>query len=367
LVEALGGFPAREVIKQWLKAGYVEEDIRHPTDAGVPQGGIVSPLLLNVAIHSMEQALGSDYTPRGTLRGKYALVRYADDIVVFCPTQDDATKAKAILVEWLGARGLRLSEDKTRIRHLLEGFDFLGFNIRHYLTPKSTKSGYKLLIKPSQDSIQQIRRKLKGIWRRQVGTPTVALINAMNPVIRCWSNYFRTGVAKKVFAGLNSFMYYRAKRYVKRRHPRKAGWWRTDQYWGRTRGRQDQWVFMDKEGKATLRKFAWTKSVRHRLVPKNYSPDDPTLQDYWRQRRARTSATEYRYRQLFQWQKGICPVCHQRLENGEDTHIHHVVPKKRGGTDDLPNLRLVHSNCHRQIHSSNAPLEVRQWLEPDAG
>lgn len=184
LVEALGGFPAREVIKQWLKAGYVEEDILHPTEAGVPQGGIVSPLLLNVALHGIEQALGSDYTPRGTLRGKYALVRYADDIVVFCPTQDDAMKAKAILVEWLGARGLRLSEDKTRIRHLLEGFDFLGFNIRHYPTPRSSKSGYKLLIKPSQDSIQQIRRKLKGIWRRQVGTPTVALINTMNPVIR---------------------------------------------------------------------------------------------------------------------------------------------------------------------------------------
>ena len=114
-----------------------------------------------------------------------------------------------------------------------------------------------------------------------MGSPTVALINEMNPLIRGWSNYFRIGVAKEVFAKLDNFMYYRAKRYMKRRHPMKSGWWRTNKYWGRPPGHQDRWVFMDKARNATLRKFAWTKIVRHRLVPQNYSPDDPTLQDYW--------------------------------------------------------------------------------------
>ena len=209
-----------------------------------------------------------------------------------------------------------------------------------------------------------MKRKLKGLWRKHVGSPTVALINAMNPVIRGWSNYFRTGVAKEVFTDLDRFMYTRAQRYMKRRHPRKSGWWRTEKYWGRTLGRQDRWVFQDKERHGTLRKFAWTKIVRHRLVPTTYSPDDPTLQDYWRQRRAKPQVTAFRRRQLAQRQQGLCPVCHQHLENGEGLHIHHVVPKKHGGTDDLANLRLVHHNCHRQIHSSSAPLGVRRLLEP---
>ena len=367
LQKAIGNFPARELIKQWLKAGYVEDEMLHPTDAGVPQGGTISPLLLNVALHGMEQALGSYYTPQGVLRRNAALVRYADDLAVFCPTQEEATKAQALLGEWLGARGLRLSPEKTHIRHLTEGFNFLGFNIRHYAAPNSSRSGYKLLIKPSQEAVQQLRRKLKGIWRQQVGSPTVALINEMNPIIRGWSNYFRIGVAKETFAQLDTFMYHRAQHYMKRRHPLKSGWWRTEKYRGRTVGHQDRWVFMDKEHHATLRKFAWTPIIRHRLVPKNYSPDDPTLHDYWRQRRAKTTTMEYRYRQLFQRQRGLCPVCHQYLENGEATHIHHVVPKKDGGTDDLVNLRLVHLNCHRQIHSRSPPLEVRRLLEPNTG
>ena len=187
LQNAMGQFPARELIRQWLKAGYVENEILHPTDTGVPQGGTVSPLLLNIALHGLEQALGCDYTPRGVLRGKYAVVRYADDLAVFCPSKEDAEKAKVLLNDWLGTRGLQLSQEKTHIRHLQEGFDFLGFNIRHYPTPNSSCSGYKLLIKPSRESIQQLRRKLKGIWRKHVGSPTVALINELNPIISGWS------------------------------------------------------------------------------------------------------------------------------------------------------------------------------------
>jgi RNA-directed DNA polymerase len=257
-----------------------------------------------------------------------------------------------------------LSDEKTHIRHLREGFNFLAFNIRPYPAPNSSRSGYKLLIKPSPEAIQDVKRKFKGLWRKHVGSPTIALINEMNPVIRGWSNYFRVGVSKEVFNDLDAFMYQRAQRYMKRRHPKKSGWWRTEKYWGQTLGRQDRWVFQDKERNGTLRKFAWTKIVRHRLVPTTYSPDDPTLQDYWQQRRAKPQVTAFRRRQLVQRQQGICPVCHQHLENGEELHIHHVVPKNSGGKDDLANLRLVHPNCHRQIHSNSAPLGVRRLLEP---
>jgi RNA-directed DNA polymerase len=258
-----------------------------------------------------------------------------------------------------------LSAQKTHIRHLTEGFDFLGFNIRHYPAPQSSRSGYKLLIKPSRSALQQMRQKLKGLWRTHVGSPTVALINAMNPLIRGWSQYFCTGVASEVFSDLDHFMYTRAQRYMKRRHPRKSGWWRTQKYRGRAMGtRQDRWVFMDQECHATLRKFAWTRIVRHRLVPKSYSPDDSTLQDYWRQRNTKPRATADRHRRLARHQQGLCPGCHQALENGEALHIHHVVPKQQGGMDDPANLRLVHANCHRQLHSTSAPPGVRRLLEP---
>jgi RNA-directed DNA polymerase len=365
LLQALGNFPARGLLKQWLKAGYGEDAMRHPTETGAPQGGVISPLLLNVALHGMEHVLGSSYTPRGTLRGTYALVRYADDLAVLCPTKQAAIDAQHLLATWLGTRGLRLSEAKTHIRHLTEGFDFLGFNIRHYPAPQISRSGDKLLIKPSQGSIQQIRRKLKALWRQHVGSPTVALINAMNPLIRGWSQYFRTGVASRVFSDLDTFMFARAQRYMQRRHPRQSGWWRTQKYWGRTLGaRRDRWVFQDHERHATLRKFAWTRIVRQRLVATTYSPDAPTLQDYWRQRRSRPQALADRPRQLASRQQGCCPVCHQLLENGEDLHVHHVLPKNHGGTDDLANLRLVQANGHRQIHSTSAPLGVCRWLEP---
>jgi RNA-directed DNA polymerase len=312
----------------------------------------------------MEHALGIHYTPKGVLRGTYALVKYADDLAVLCPTREKAVEAQERLNQWLSDRGLRLSDEKTHIRHLREGFNFLAFNVRHYPAPNSARSGYKLLIKPSPDAIQDVKRTLKALWRKHVGSPTVALINEMNPVIRGWSNYFRIGVAKEVFADLDNFMYRRAQRYMARRHPRKSGRWRTDKYWGRSLGRQARWVFQDKARNGTLRKFAWTKIVRHRLVPSTHSPDDPTLQDYWRQRRAKPQVTASRRRQLVQRQQGICPVCHQHLENGEALHMHHVVPKKSGGKDDLANLWLVHHTCHRQIHSSSAPLGVRRLLEP---
>jgi RNA-directed DNA polymerase len=154
----------------------------------VPQGGVISPLLLNVALHGLEHTLGISCTPRGTLRGGYALVCYADDLASFCPTQEEAIKAKDLLAQWLRRRGLGLAEANTHSRHLTEGFNFLGFNSRHYPAPQSSRSGYKLRIKPSRDSIQQIRRKLKALWQQHVGSPTVSLINAVNPLVRGWAS-----------------------------------------------------------------------------------------------------------------------------------------------------------------------------------
>jgi RNA-directed DNA polymerase len=366
LVQAIGHFPARELIKPWLTAGSVADEMLHPTETGVPPGGGVSPLLLNVALHGREHTLGISYTPRGVLRGTSALGRYADDLAVLCPTRAKAIDARERLSAWLGERGLRLADEKTQMRHWRDGFNFLAFNLRHYPAPHSSRSGDKLLIQPSPDASNEVTRKLKGIGRRHVGAPTVAVINEIHPRIRGWCTYVRLGVSTAVLNDVERFRYTRAQRSRKRRHPRQSGWWRTAKSWGRTLGRQARWVFQDTQRHGTRRKLAWTKIVRHPLVPTTSSPDDPTLQDYWRQRRAKPQVTACRWRPLVQRQQGLGPICHQHLENGEGLHIHHVVPKNRGGTDDRANLWLVHPTCHRQIHSRSAPLGVRRWLEPGA-
>jgi RNA-directed DNA polymerase len=98
----------------------------------------------------MEEAIGVTYDSRGQLIGKRAVVRYADDFVCFSETREDAEQVQKILVEWLAERGLTLSEEKTRIVHLTEGFDFLGFSVRHYPAPQTSRTGWKLLIKREQ-------------------------------------------------------------------------------------------------------------------------------------------------------------------------------------------------------------------------
>ena len=167
LLKSIGAVPGRELIKQWLKAGYVEEGMFHETEHGTPQGGVVSPLLANIALHGMEEAIGVKYDYRGQLISKRAVVRYADDFVCFCETKQDAEQVQKILVEWLKERGLTLSEEKTRIVHLTEGFDFLGFNVRHYPAPQTSRTGWKLLIKPSKESVQDVQRKIKDQWKKR--------------------------------------------------------------------------------------------------------------------------------------------------------------------------------------------------------
>src|SRR5437870_3614671 len=166
LLNTIGRVPGYELIKQWLKAGYVEENVLYSTEAGTPQGGVISPLLANVALHGMESAIGVKHNCRGEIIGKRAIVRYADDFVCFCETKEDAERVQDILTEWLKERGLTLSEEKTRIVHLTQGFDFLGFNIRHYPAPKTSRTGWKLLIKPSKESVQEMRTKLKTLWEK---------------------------------------------------------------------------------------------------------------------------------------------------------------------------------------------------------
>ena len=250
--------------------------------------------------------------------------------VVFCESEEDARKAQETLSKMLAERGLELSPEKTRIVHITQGFDFLGFNIRHYKTPNSSRSGYKLLITPSKESQKKIRKKLREEWRRMKGAPVGAVIKRLNPIIRGWANYFRIGVSSKVFSKLSNHLHRRQMRYAKHRHPNKSKHWRVRKYWGKIEGRNDKWVFQDKQSGAYMWKFSWIPIRRHVLVKGKASPDDPTLKEYWKIRTAKCKEEKGRYHALYVRQKGKCPVCGQPLNSleeawPEEVHIHHVV------------------------------------------
>jgi|SRR5579872_6325163 len=352
LLKAIGQVPGKELIKQWLKAGYMEQGEFHPTEAGTPQGGVISPLVANIALHGMEEALGVKYDKRGQSISKRAIVRYADDFVVFCETQEDAEQAKQTLSTWLETRGLTLSAEKTKVIHLSEGFDFLGFNIKHYRSTL-TKSGWKVLIKPSKKSVQKLREKLREEWRTLQGSTNVqGILKRLNPIIRGWANYFRTAVASHTFYSLDHWMWQRQVRYTKRKHPNKPWHWKKGRYWGKLNpASEDTWVFGDKETGRYLLKFGWFKIERHVLVKGKASPDDPQLREYWKGReKAKAKNISPRQRKLAQKQDYVCPQCGTSLFNGEELHVHHRKPRHQGGTDEESNLLLIHLFCHQQIH-----------------
>ncbi len=316
LLKTIHGFPARELIKQWLKAGYVEYGTIHETEAGTPQGAVISPLLANVALHGMEAAL---HINNKTTTNKRGIVRYADDFCVLCESQEDAQTAQLELTEWLKQRGLTFSAEKTRIVHLTEGFDFLGMTIKLFKTPKK-KSGLVLLIRPSKKSVHKIREKLRDQWHVLTGQNMGVVVSKLNPIIRGWANYHRKQVASKTFHDQDKWMFYREVRYVTRMHPRKPRKWTDTRYWGRLNlDRKDRWVFGERQTGQHILKFSWFKIERHVPVKGNASPDDPALKAYWQKRNER-QATDLTpsWQKIAKHQNYKCPVCGQTLFNDEE-------------------------------------------------
>jgi RNA-directed DNA polymerase len=355
LLTMIGPVPGRELIRQWLKAGYLDNFVWHPTDAGTPQGGVISPLLANIALTGMEKALGVRTYASGQLlmNSKRAVVRYADDFVVFCESKEDAEATLGELNGWLALRGLCLSEDKTRICHLTDGFDFLGFTVRHY-RDITRPTGYKVLIKPSKDSVKKIRSRLRDEWRSLPGQNAEAVIQRLNPIIRGWASYFRHGASSKTFSALDHWMFKRQVRYVNRSHCKKSKAWKKARYWGRLNPhRKDNWVFGNKRTRHYLEKSDWTRIIpRHILVQGTSSPDDAQLDWYWRKReKTKVRSLTPLQRRLAYSQRFECETCGDHLLNGEELHVHHVIPRRSPGATAESNLRLVHLYCHQQIHS----------------
>ena len=303
----------------------------------------------------MEEAIGVKYNYKGESLGKRIVVRYADDFVILCETEENTKEAKSEIEKWLNQMGLKLSSEKTKITHITEGFDFLACNIRQYKV-NNTKTGYKLLIKPSKKFLQKTRNDIREIFLNHHGKSVGELIRKINPVIRGKANYLNKVVSSKAFQKLDEYLFHRQVRYVKRTHPNKGTKETKQTYWGRLNlQRADNWVFGDKQSGGYMQKFSWTKIERHILVKKRSSPDDPSLTEYWEKRGKRSQKSEAtkwnaKQEQVAYKQDYKCPVCKQSLFNGEEVHLHHITPRSEGGKDTINNLVWVHLFCHHKVH-----------------
>lgn len=344
------------ILRKWLKAGVVYKGQLTSTEAGTPQGGIISPTVANVALNGLEAGLlahlGATLGKSKAAKLKINVVRYADDFVITAASQDLLVTVVRPWVEaFLAQRGLRLSPVKTRVTHIDDGFDFLGWNFRKY-------SGV-LLIKPSKKNVQAFYGKVKEIVKANLMVKQAELIKLLNPVLRGWAQYHHPVVAKETFSRIDTLLSWRLKRWARRRHPKKSLKWVAKKYWSTVEGRTEFAVRVRfEEGEAQwvrLYRLSDTAIVRHRKVMGDYNPFDPRWEAYGEDLRGKRLLTSRAYAKqwatLYVSQQGKCARCGEALTDETGWHDHHLIPRVAGGSDALKNRVLMHPVCHVQLHA----------------
>ena len=347
ILKELGNFPGRNLIKEWLKAGYIFDGRYHPTEKGTPQGGVISPLLANIGLHGLETFIKST-------NPKLGVVRYADDFIITARDKVCLEISQNQIQQWLSARGLELSAEKTLITSMDKGFDFLGFNHRHYRG--------KLLIKPSKQKVLDFCTRIGTEIKVLKGVNQEVVIRKLNPILRGFANYYKSVVSKEVFSYISYRVWQYLWQWAKRRHPDKGVRWLHHRYFKTING--VKWTFAttisDRRGIAKdfiLYPIAYTPIERHVKVKGDASPDNPSLREYWENRHQQYGKSYWvrnsRNYQIAQNQNWKCPLCGEQLFNGETIDTHHIVPVAQGGLDSIENLQHLHKPCHRQEHSKS--------------
>jgi RNA-directed DNA polymerase len=344
-------------IKSWLKAGYCDGRELFPTHDGTPQGGVISPLLANIALHGMENRV-KQYaeTLKGSKRDNrnaLGLIRYADDFVIIHEDLNVVKKSQEIITEWLSDLGLELKPTKTKITHTLKeidgnvGFEFLGFHIQQYIVGNyrcaknghGTPLGFNTLITPSKAKIKTHLVKIAEVIDTHKTTPQAALISKLNPIIRGWSNYYSTVVSKETFTKVDNLTYDKLRAWARKRGKGNIN---KDKYW-RTVGDRN-WCFSTEDG-LELITHASTPIVRHIKVKDNASPFNGDW-IYWSKRRGEYPETPSRVSKLIKKQKGICPHCGLYFSSTDIVEVDHIKPTSLGGKNTYENLQLLHKHCH---------------------
>jgi RNA-directed DNA polymerase len=378
LLDKIRTYPTlRQQLSAWLKAGVLDGKHLFPTSEGTPQGGVISPLLANIALHGMENRIkqfadtwkGSNKRDN---RRSISLIRYADDFVILHHDLAIVQKAKEIIEDWLKDMGLELKASKTRITHTFHryegnvGFDFLGFHIRQHAVgsyrsannPHGIKLGFKTLITPSKESQKNHERILGDIVDTHKNAPQSALIKELNPVIRGWANYYMNVVSKEIFSKMNHLLYLKLRRWAKRRG---KGTMNKNKYW------REGWCFKTEDG-FELADYAKVKIERHIKVQNDRSPYDGDWV-YWVQRMTNYPETPTRVARLLNGQKGKCSHCGLYFKSTDLVEVDHIKPRVEGGKDTYENLQLLHRHCH-QVKSAierKTRINDNDWIteEPD--
>ncbi|MDP3762081.1 MAG: group II intron reverse transcriptase/maturase [Ramlibacter sp.] len=343
------------ILKRWLKAGVVHKGQLTPTDEGTPQGGIISPTLANVTLNGLELELlahlGAKLGKTNAGKLKINVVRYADDFIVTGASKEILeTEVRPWIEAFLAQRGLRLSPEKTRVTHIDDGFDFLGWNFRKY---RGT-----LLIKPSRKNAKAFYDKVAEVIKSHLMVKQVDLIEKLNPILRGWAQYHQPVVAKETFSKLDSLIHWRLTRWARRRHPKKSPTWCFQKYWKHLDDRSEFAAARPTDDGAwqsvRLNLLADTAITRHMKVKGDYNPFDPKWELYGEELRGKRMLQSIGYRkaltQLYKSQSGNCVACGTAITRETGWHDHHIVRKVDGGSDLLSNRVLMHPVCHGQLH-----------------
>lgn len=361
LIDQLIHFPANKLIKKWLKAGYLENNVFHFTDMGTPQGGIISPLLANIALNGMEKALDIKYHKNGQVRSenKYIVIRYADDFVVLTKSEKLLIEAKAKLVKWLKTRNLVLSDNKTSTYNVKQkSLNFLGFEFAIH--------DNICLVRPSKEAIVKASSRTKEIWTSHRGKSAYKAIIKLNPFITGWANYYRKCNTNRTFRKLDHILWWQALRFGKRTHPKKSSEWIINKYF-RAYKSNNEYIRLDRSkvfsdidpnfGIIYLKLFASFKIEEHIAIKTHSSPDDPNFKAYFEKRLAVQEANRIKNSNPFRFkiaekQGYKCSICGEFFGE-EPLEVHHKVPLKQGGSSEPKNLVILHRNCHHQVHYGN--------------
>lgn len=368
-----------EIIERMLRAEILFKDTIQDNDTGTPQGGILSPMLANVALTALDdycyKNFGISTKCSKKQGGNYIqnpLVRYADDFVIVCKSEAETEFIKGKISTFLNEEiGLTLSEEKTKITHISDGFDFLGFNFRKYCE-RSPKSKYhtigKLEILPQKEKVQKVIRKMQEKLDNNKTAKPESIIRMLNPIIRGFGMYNRFVVSKRTFSSIDSALWHMLWKWAKRRHPNKSRKWIRRKYFTTT-GRK--WMFEDEVGN-TIMNMESIPIVRYELIRKGmrvHSNDSKTKE--YCQKRVYTNALSQVYsikvEKLMRKQKGICSSCGRPVTQediaGKRVHAHHMLPRSKGGSEKLNNLRLLHQDCHALAHQVLTRDEMASWMK----
>lgn len=366
LLKKLNTFPTtRRQIRAWLKAGVMDNMQFQETSEGTPQGGVISPLLANIALHGMEERIKQvAQTLKGNKRDNpksLSLIRYVDDFVILHEEKTVVQRCQQVIAEWLKGMGLELKPSKTRLTHTLNkyednepGFNFLGFNVRQFSAGKYTSGmntnkqllGFKTIITPSSQKVKGHYKKIVSIINAHRSAPQKALIRNLNPIITGWANYYSTVASKETYSQLDHLMYLKLRVWAKHRHNNKTAKWIAKKYWQPIGG--ENWVFAtSQEGKDPMRLLRHSKTpiVCHVKVKSEASPYDGNL-IYWSSRMGTHPEATIRMSSLLKKQKGKCNHCGLYFREEDVLEIDHITPKILGGKDEYKNLQIIHRHCH---------------------